>query len=108
MSLFWLARQHGPVGFPVIQLFVKKHIDESNNVNKVSCCFPFRGPENAYKSALVLCPQRLFSVFHETKTVHHTGTMIREGHLELAHKDVRISQMDEYISPTMVGVRIKY
>ena len=23
MSLFWLARRHGPVAFPVIQLFVK-------------------------------------------------------------------------------------
>ena len=57
---------------------------------------------------LVLCPQRLFSVFVETKTVHHTGTMICEGHLELADKDVRISQMDEYVSPTKVGVRIKY
>lgn len=102
--LFRLARQHGPVVFPVIQL-CKKHIDESNNVSKVSCCFPFRGPENACKGALVLCPQRLISVFDETKTVHHTGTMICEGHLELADKDVRISQMDEYISPPKVGVK---
>ena len=37
-----------------------------------------------------------------------TGTMICEGHLELADKDIRISQMDEYISPTKVGVRMKY
>ena len=77
-------------------------------VNKVSCCFPFRGPENACKGALVLYPQRLFSVFDETKTVHRTGTMICKGHLKLANKGVRISQMDEYISPTKVGVRIKY
>ena len=34
--------------------------------------------------------------------------MICEGHLELADKDIRISQMDEYISPTKVGVRMKY
>ena len=95
-------------GFSSDTTLCKKHIDESNNVNKVSCCFPFRGPENACKGALVLCPQRLFSAFDETKTVHHTGTMICEGHLELADKDVRICQMDEYISPTKVGVRIKY
>ena len=49
-----------------------------------------------------------FSAFDETKIVHHTGTMICEGHLQLADKDVRICQMDEYISPTKVGVRIKY
>ena len=95
-------------GFPSDTTLCKKHIDESNNISKVSCCFPFRGPENACKGALVLCPQRLFSVFDETKTVHHTGTMTCEGHLELADKDVTISQMDECILPTKVGVRIKY
>ena len=68
-------------GFSSDTTLCKKHIDESNNVNKVSCCFPFHGPENACKGALVLCPQCLFSVFDETKTVHHTGTMICEGSL---------------------------
>ena len=65
-------------GFSSNTTFCKKHIDESiNNGNKVSCCFPFRGPENACKGALVLCPQRLFSVFDETKTVHHWNNDMR-------------------------------
>ena len=65
-------------GFSSDTTLCKKHIDESiNNVNKVSCCVPFRGPENTCKDALVLCPQRLFSVFDETKTVHHWNNDMR-------------------------------
>ena len=54
-------------GFSSDTTLCKKHIDESNNVNKVSCCFPFRGPENACKGALVLFPQCLFQFLMRPK-----------------------------------------
>lgn len=91
-------------GFSSNAILCKKHCDELSYFNKVSCCFPFRDSENACKGCLVQCPQRFFSAFDATKTVHHIGTMICEGHLVLADEDDRICQMDEYISPTKVSV----
>lgn len=91
-------------GFSSNAILCKKHCDELSYFNKVSCCFPFRDSENACKGCLVQCPQRFFSAFDATKTVHHVGPMICEGHLVLADEDDRICQMDEYISPTKVSV----
>ena len=91
-------------GFSSDATLCKKRFDELSCINKASCCFPFRDSENACKGALLQCPQRFFSAFDATKTVHHTGTTIFEGHLALADKDEKTCRMDEYISPTKVGV----
>ena len=49
-------------------------------------------------------PSAPFSAFDATKTVHHTGRMICEGHLLLADQDDIICPLDEYRPPAKVGV----
>ena len=81
-----------------------KHYEEKTPANS-ACCFLKRSDSDKCSSCLVICPQRLVTVFETISPPKTSSSKICHGHLKTADNDDRIIGNKYYSSARKVSSR---
>ena len=81
-----------------------KHYEEKTPANS-ACCFPKRSDSDKCSGCLVICPQRLETVFETISPPKTSSSKICHGHLKTAENDDRIIGNKYYSSARKVSSR---
>lgn len=76
-------------GFKTKVCLCLKHYEEKTPANS-ACCFPKRSDSDKCSGCLVICPQRLVTVFETISPPKTSSSKICHGHLKKADNDDRI------------------
>ena len=89
-------------GFQTKVCLCLKHYEEKTPTN-AACCFPWRSDNDKCSGCLVICPQRLVTVFKTICPAKTSYTKICHGHLKTADNDERIIGNQYYSSARKVS-----
>ena len=91
-------------GFKTKVCLCLKHYEEKTPANS-ACCFPKRSDSDKCSGCLVICPQRLVTVFETISPPKTSSSKICHGHLKTAENDDRIIGNKYYSSARKVSSR---
>lgn len=94
-------------GFKTKVCLCLKHYEEKTPANS-ACCFPKRSDSDKCSGCLVICPQRLVTVFETISPPKTSSSKICHGHLKTADNDDRIIGNKYYSSARKVSSREEF